>query len=113
METCAASRVFVMAAERKESPDEPCEFCSEGVNRLGTRVDLEVFYEDFRYAGYPAFCSWEHCAEWFSLPRPDFNKWEESPDTDGEGFQYGGLIFVVTILALSLYGLVSLVQAII
>jgi hypothetical protein len=60
------------------------------------------------FAGYPTFCSWEHAAEWFARPRPDFEAWDKSPDAD-DGFQYWGLIVVVVVLGLSLYGLGSLV----
>jgi len=57
-----------------------CEYCGADKKAHGTSVNLEIFYEDHKYAGYPAFCSWEHAAAWFNKPRPDFTSWEKSLD---------------------------------
>lgn len=97
-------------AEAGKSPDGMCDVCGEGVNRLGTRVDLEVFAEEDRYVANPAFCSWEHCTEWIARPEPDFTTWDRGPAGEPDGFQYGGLIVAVATLALSAFGLVSLVK---
>ena len=99
-----------------DSPDgdQSCELCGADKKQHGTSVDLEIFYENYRYAGYPAFCSWEHAAAWFAQPRPDFTTWDKSgdrPRTIGDRvFAATFFLIVFAVLALAVTGAVALIR---
>lgn len=86
-----------------------CDFCGEHKKQHGTSVDLEVFYEDYKYAGYPAFCSWEHAAAWFNQPRPDFTTWDKSADRKQTlGDRAFSATFILTVLVIAALAVVVL-----
>lgn len=92
-----------------------CEYCGADKKQHGTSVDLELFYQDYRFAGYPAFCSWGHAAAWFGQPPPDFHQWDKSfdrkPSLGDRVFGVGLLGFVLGFSALAVLGVVTLVRA--
>lgn len=91
-----------------------CEYCGVNKKEHGTSVDLELFYQDYTFAGYPAFCSWEHTAAWFAQPPPDFRRWDKSPDHITVGDRVFGVVFfgvLIAIAGLAVFGLITLIRA--
>jgi len=87
-----------------------CAHCGADKKQFGTSVDLEIFYEDFKYELEPSFCSWEHAVAWFNGPRPDFSTWEDDRRTLGDRV-FSAVISLVMLglIVLAVVGFFSLV----